>query len=255
MEEGIKKWWFTMSEAKLHRHLVLKLKYPQDLAIKLVERVMELKAEQRKAKIKQGMGRSLWDEYLAAPRHETAILRVIKSQLRKNKETDTPKWHAVCAYEDVINAVMDKLKTEAKNRGATPTKLPGLLHAEGYTLPRNNGEHWTDYVKQSDLQRIRTMFDSLPPPARGKHKTPFNRALPPKMYKRKRLALIEELNHEIEAAERERSVYDKGADPEVVAKLDKKLDLMYEAQYKLDQHKNNTPLPNTWHGIVGGKGE
>lgn len=250
MEYGVKKWWLTMSEAKLRRHLTLKLRYPAPLVATLVTRVLEVKESQRRAKIKRSVAQSLWDEYLEAPRYEAAILRVIKSQMRKRGETDGPKWQFICAYENVIHEVIEKLKSEAAKRNTTPGKLPALLHEEGYTLPRNNGAHWTDYVKVSSLQRIRDMFVSLPPATRGKHKEPFLRTLPPKLFKRKRGALIDELNNEIAMAEREREVVEH---PDDIKRLDDLLDNMYRAQFLLDQRKRSSPLPATWHGLLGTK--
>lgn len=248
MENGIKKWWLTMSEARLRRHLVDKLRYPAPLVETIITRFLEVKESNRRARIKHTVSQTLWDEYLEAPRYETAILRVIKSQMRKRGETDGPKWQYICAYENVINEVIEKLKSEATKRGTTPGKLPALLHEEGYTLPRNNGEHWTDYVKLSSMQRIRTMFISLPPAARGKHKEPFLRTLPPQLYRRKRGALIDELNNEIAMAEREREVVEH---PDDIKRVDALLDDMYRAQFLLHQHTRKTPLPATWHGLLG----
>lgn len=247
MENDIKKWWLSMSEGRLRNHLLIKVRLPSSIVEGVVAKVQELKKEQRNARIKQGRGVSLWDEFLEAPRHEASIIRVLKTQLKKQDGEGTARWHALCAYADVISSVIEKLKTEAKVRGATPLKLPALLHADGYTLPRNNGEHWTDYVKNSDLLRIRNLFNSLPPPARGRHKAPFERTLPPSAYKKRKAAVFTRLQSEQESAERALEVAQA---PEDVDKLTALLDKMQEAQYLLHNHKRNTPLPATWHGLL-----
>lgn len=247
MENVIKKSWLTMSEGRLRNHLHLKLRLPSPLVERLVAQAMAVKTEQRKAAIRAGQSRPLWEEFFEAPRHEAAILRVLKTQLKKQGAEGGPRWHAVCAYADVIGAVIEKLKAEAKRRNTTPSKLPAQLHEEGYALPRNGGEHWTDYVKNSDLIRIRNLFNSLPPPARGKHKTPFERMLPPKTYKKRKAIVSDRLEAELASAERELAVIDS---PVEAKKLSDQIDKMYEAQYLLHNHKRNTPLPATWHGLL-----
>ena len=247
MQNGIRKMWLTMSEGRLRNHLLLKLKMPSPIAERTITQVMALKTEQRKAAIRAGQSRPLWDEFFEAPRHEASILRVMKAQMKQQGIDGGDKWHAVCAYADVINAVLEKLKIEAKARNATPSKLPSLLHADGFTLPRGDGSHWTDYVKNSDLKRVRDLFNSLPPPTRGKQKTPFERMLPPKTYKRRLKAASDRLEAELASTERELEVTH---DPDRIDLLSDQIDKMYRAQFLLDQHKRNTPLPLTWHGLV-----
>lgn len=239
--------WLTMSEGRLRNHLIDKVRMPSPLAERIIKQVMEVKREQRKARIKAGQNLSLWDEFLEAPRHEAAILRVLKAQMKKQGAEASPRWLAVSAYNDVIQAVIDKLKREAKARNATPSKLAVLLHAEGFSLPRNDGSHWTDYVKNSDLLRIRQMFNSLPPPTRGRHKTPFDRMLPPKTYKKRKALVSDRLEADLASAERE---LDVTRDPERIEQLTDQIDKMYRAQFLLLNHKRNTPLPLTWHGLV-----
>lgn len=248
MSEAVKKWWLTMSEARLRKHLTVKLKYPPPIVAQMVTEVLAYKAEQRKAKIKQTVSHNLWDDYLEAPRYELQIVRVMKASLKKVEGgTETDKWKALCAYEDSISNAIAIIKSLAKEMGATPQKLADLLHAEGYKFPRNKGEHWTDYIKQSEIDRVTAMFDRLPPPLRGKAKTPYTRALPPGQFRDKKVAIVKRLNEEIEGAERERAVAE---DPEDIKRLDAMLDKMYEAQYKIDQHPKRAPLPATWHWFV-----
>ena len=247
MENGLRKSWLTMSERRLREHLTQRLRLPSPLAERTIAQVMALKSEQRKASSRAGQTRSLWDEFFEAPRHEAAILRVMKTQMKKQGIDGSERWRAVCAYADVINAVLDKLKLEIKARNATPSKLPVLLHADGFTLPRGDGSHWTDYVKNSDLKRVRDLFNSMTPPTRGKHKTPFERMLPPKTYKKRKALVSARLESELASTERELEVT---RDPERIDLLSEQINRMYRAQYLLDQHKRNTPLPITWHGLV-----
>jgi hypothetical protein len=247
MENGIRKMWLTMSEPRLRNHLVDKLHLPSPIVERTIRQVAEIKAERRKVKIKAGQSRPLWDEFFEAPRHESGILRVLKAQMKKQGAEASPRWLAVSAYNDVIQAVIDKLKREAKARNATPSKLAAMLHAEGFSLPRNDGSHWTDYVKNSDLTRIRDMFNKLTPPTRGRHKTPFDRMLPPKTYKKRKAIVSDRLESDLASAERELEVT---RDPDRIEQLSDQIDKMYRAQFLLLNHKRNTPLPLTWHGLV-----
>lgn len=247
MENGIRKMWLTMSEGRLREHLTQRLRLPSSVAERMIAQVVTLKSERRKAAIKSGQSRSLWEEFFEAPRHEAAIVRVLKAQLKKQGGEGTAKWHALTLYGDVINTVIAKLKAESKARNATPAKLPSLLHTDGFTLPRGDGSHWTDYVKNSDLVRVREMFNALPPPTRGKNKTPFERMLPPKTYKKRKALVSARLEADLAATERELEVTH---DPDRIKLLSDQIDKMYRAQFILDQHKRNTPLPLTWHGLV-----
>lgn len=250
MDEAVKKWWLTMSEARLREHLSYKMKYPPLIVADLVEAVNRIKSENRKKKIKQSVGRNLWDDFLQAPRYELGVVRVLKSQLKKADGVDTAKWRALCEYEASISQTIERIKGKARMLGATPITLPQRMHKEGHSLPRRKGEHWTDYVKQSEIQRITEMFTRLPPAVRGKSKTPYAKTLPPAVYKHKRFALTEQIVQEIESTELELVVLGNNGDPDEIERLEGLLARLHEAQYLLDTHKKNTPLPNTWHGLV-----
>lgn len=256
MSKVIKDWWLTMSRPVLERHLADKLRYPAPIVAALVDDVMRLKQAQRGQRIKRTVGLRLWDEFYEAPRYELATVRVLKAQYKAREKagiTGNPsKWDALCTYEGLIATTIARIKAKATALGATPATMAHKMHAQGHSLPRNNGLHWTDYVKQSDMDRVKQMFARLPPPTRGRQKEPFSRTLPPAAYRRKKAALIERLTHEIEGVERELAVH---TDPEEIGRLEKRLALMYRAQHLLDNHKHKTPLPATWHGLVGEKSE
>jgi hypothetical protein len=129
----------------------------------------------------------------------------------------------------------------------TPKSFIAFLKEETGRVIPNNGEHWTDYVKASDRQRITLMFDALPPRQRGKRKTPFERRITKAAHKAQRLALVERLNTDIASAERE---YEVTQDPDTHAKLNRQMDEMYRAQHVLDKLKPTAPLPTTWHGLI-----
>jgi hypothetical protein len=247
MDYTIKKWWLEVSEATLRTRLFKQHKGMNPAFIaEIVAHVQELKAERRKERIKSTVTNKSWEPLLEGARAERQTLFVMKTQLKKKVPLDQRKWDVLCAYETVVALAIEKL-TALKNAGdATPKSFAATLKKErGVTIP-NDGTHWSDYVKASDKQRITAMFDALPPPARGKTKTPFLRRISKEAHKAQRLELVKRLNGEIASAERE---YEVTQDPEVHEKLNRQLEAMHRAQFILD---NNPPaiLPATWHGLL-----
>jgi hypothetical protein len=248
MEYNVRKWWLEVSEATLRTRLFKQFKSMNPTLIaNIVAHVQELKAERRKERIKSTVTAKSWEPLLEGARAERQTLFVMKAQLKKKEPFDQRKWDVLCAYETVITTVIEKLAALQKSGDATPTSFVATLKKErGVAIP-NEGTHWSDYVKASDRQRIVALFDSLPPPARGKAKTPFERRMTKAAHKAQRLALVERLNGEIDSAERE---YLVTRDPEAQHLLNKRMDEMYRAQHLLDKIKPTMPLPATWHGLI-----
>lgn len=245
MDDIIKKWWLNVSEARLRNELAAK-KLPSALAGQIVARVQELKAERRKARIKSTTVLNSWDAILASARLERQSIHVRKTQAKQQVPTDPRKWDALCAYETVVTNVIEKLARVQRAGTHTPKQFVAFLKEETGRVIPNGGVHWADYVKASDRQRIILMFDALPPPPRGKRKTPFVRRMTRPAYKAQLKSLSDRLAVEIAGAERE---YEVTADPDAQDALDQRLQDMYRAQYLLD---NDPPamLPLTWHGLL-----
>jgi hypothetical protein len=245
MDESIKKWWLDVSEARLRNTLTSK-KMPPVLVGQLVARVQEMKAERRKARIKATTVVNSWEALLEAARAERQTVYVRKTQTKKRAPDDQRKWEALCAYETAITAVIERLVKVRDSSAYTPKQFVAYLKEETGRIIPHGGEHWSDFVKASDKQRITLMFDALPQPARGRRKTPFERRMTKAMHKAQKFAMNMELINTIASAERE---YEVTTDPEAQAKLDKQLDAMYSAQHVLD---SNPPavLPRTWHGLL-----
>jgi hypothetical protein len=245
MDESIKSWWLDISEARLRTVLTAK-KMPPVIAGQLVARVQTLKSERRKARIKATTVVNSWEALLAAARAERQTVHVRKTQTKKLTPNDQHKWEALCAYETAITTVIERLVKVRDSSEHTPKQFVAYLKEETGRIIPNGGEHWTDFVKASDKQRITLMFDALPQPSRGKRKTPFERRMTKAMHKAQKFAMNTELINTIASAERE---YEVTTDPEAMAKLDRQLDDMYRAQHVLD---SNPPavLPRTWHGLI-----
>ena len=245
MDDIIKKWWLNVSEARLRNELVAK-KLPSAIAGQIVARVQELKAERRKARIKATTVLNSWDAILASARLERQSIHVRKTQTKQQVPIDPRKWDALCAYETVVTGVIEKLTRVQRASTHTPKQFVAFIKEETGRVIPNGGVHWADYVKASDRQRIIFMFDALPPPPRGKRKTPFVRRMTRPAYKAQIKSLSDRLVVEIAGAERE---YEVTTDPDAQDALDQQIQDMYRAQYLLD---NDPPamLPLTWHGLL-----
>jgi predicted nuclease with TOPRIM domain len=246
MDDDIKSWWLNASEARVRNSLVAQ-KLPPIVVAQTVARVVELKKQRRKERIKSTVTTKSWEHLLDNARAERQTLLVAKSQLKKIEPVDQQRWEALCAYETVVAALIDRLRKVQESSEHTPKSFITFLKEETGRVIPNNGEHWTDYVKASDRQRITLMFDALPPRQRGKRKTPFERRITKAAHKAQRLALIERLNTDITSAERE---YTVTKDKEEQRRLDLLMDDMYRAQHVLDKTKPTAPLPATWHGLI-----
>jgi len=246
MDDNIKSWWLNASEARVRNSLVAQ-KLPPIVVAQTVARVLELKEQRRKERIKSTVTTKSWEHLLDNARAERQTLLVSKSQLKKIEPLDQQRWDALCAYETVITALIDRLRKVQESSEHTPKSFIAFLKEETGRVIPNNGEHWTDFVKASDRQRITLMFDALPPRQRGKRKTPFERRITKAAHKAQRLALIDRLNADIASAERE---YKVTKDRDEQRRLDLLMDDMYRAQHVLDKTKPTAPLPATWHGLL-----
>jgi len=246
MNEDIKAWWLNVSDARLFKHLV-KQKMNEQLVSRVVARVRELKAQRKSEKFKRLSVAKSWAALVDGARAERQTVFVMKSQLKKIQPLPQLKWDALCAYEAVLTETVEKLRKLQRAGLHTPKSfVPFIKEETGKTIP-NNGEHWSDYVKASDRQRINALFDRVPPPARGKPKTPFERRISKAAHKAQRIELIKRLNGEIASAERE---YEVTNDPDTHAKLNRQIETMQKAQFVLDQLPPTAPLPATWHGLL-----
>jgi hypothetical protein len=248
MDYPIKKWWLEVSEARLRSRLFKQNKGMNPAFIAdVVAHVQELKAERRKERIKSTVTSKSWEPLLDGARAERQTLFVMKAQLKKKEPIDQRKWEALCAYETVVATVIEQLVKLQKEADTTPKSFVASLKKERGIVVPNEGTHWSDYVKKSDRKHIRELFEKLPPPARGKTKTPFERRMSKAAHKAQRIELIKRLNGEIASAERE---YEVTQDPDTHEKLNKQIEAMHRAQYELDRLPATAPLPATWHGLL-----
>lgn len=247
MTDDIKAWWLTMNEKRLTNHLTNKLKYPPHVVQDKVARVKAMRAERKVKRLRRSASYDLWSEFLAPARAEAQTIRVLKTKLKNEGGEGTPKWLALDEYARVINVMIERFMQIQKSGEASPKQFPAWLKERGKRGPLYDGAHWTDYVSQQDRDRVTEMFASLPPPKRGRAKPVFTRTLPSPLYKNKRAALTKEINEAIALAEQE---YDMAVAEHERERLNNQLDKLYEAMYRLDEHKKHSPLPNTWHGLL-----
>lgn len=243
----IKKWWVTMSEKRLTNHLTEKLKLPQPIVTSILERVRPLRNERKAKRIRKTVGWNLWAEFMAPARAEANTLRVMRAQLKKAGTTSGQRWEALTLYEAAINRMMERFKRLQRSGEVTPSQLPDWLKKQGKRPPEFDGTHWTDYVPTKDRREIEQKFIELPPPARGRAKTPFMRTIPMAQYKKRKAELIADLQQAIDQTEQ---AYDMTTNETDRKALNDRLYAMQRAMFEMDKHKRGDPLPNTWHKLI-----
>lgn len=247
MHEAIKPYWLTMSEARLRIHLYDKLKFPPSIVASLLKQVLDLKNERRVKALKRSLCHTAWEEFLMAPRSELGNVRTMKAQLKRTGVTDGPRWQALCAYEAVLAALIERLKEHQRRDLVTPKNLHIWLTENNKRLPSGDGQHWVDHVPDHVKERVELLFNALPPSKRGKTKAPFERTVPSQLYKMARLKLVKELVAAQAQAEQELGM---AKIPEEQARLTSVIHDMARAQYLLDQHKKGNPLPSSWRALL-----
>ena len=247
MNEAIKPYWLTMSEARLRTHLYDRLKFPPHVVAQLLEQIRVMREEHRAKAIKRSLCFTAWEEFLAAPRAELGNVRTLKSQLKRAEVMDSRRWEALCAYEAVLVALIERLKEHQRLDLVTPKNLPAWLKEQGKRLPARDGSHWVDHVPAHVKERVEALFNGLPPSRRGKTKAPFERTLPLRQFKATRMKLIKELVEAQALVEQELGMVQI---PEAQERLLDRLNDITRAQFLLDQHKRIDPLPNTWRGLL-----
>lgn len=247
MGSTLKKRWLRMSAVRLRDHLSHKLKYPPEIVDSLMQQVYELREAQRKVSIRKTMQFNAWKELLAPARTELVTVRVLKAQLKKAPD-DNARWNALCQYESCIATLIDKLRKVQYAGEHTPSQFAALLAKTlGRHIP-NNGTFWVDFVPIKQRQQIALLFDSLPPPARGKKKVPFERRLPRAMHNAQRKALFDQLENAQQAAEVERGLAKNSFD---IDRLDAQLLDIHAAKHRLEKTPKHTPLPAKWQTLLG----
>ena len=252
MKADIKPSWLTMSTSRLERHLSEKA-CPTDLIRGIVASVTVAKEQRRRQRIKTTVAHQLWDNVLQAARIELAGLRTMKCQLATALKTTggvlqpSVKYKAMCAYEDVLVATIEKLRRVQKAGEHTPAQfVQYILKETGRVIP-NEGEHWSDYVGAGTRLKIEALFNGLPDPARGKRKTPFERRVSPKEHASVRAHLVGQLERaQIELDER----YAMPSTPEGQQSLVELERDIQKANYVLTITKKTTPLPARWQGLL-----
>jgi hypothetical protein len=251
MEENLQPAWLAMSASRLERHLT-EHKYPVPVMHDILQSVRLVKARQRKAKIKATVTQQLWGDILSAARPELGGVRTMKAQVKSqdaefgNAMTEV-KYKALCAYEDVLTAVIAKLVKLQKAGEFAPGQFVAYIKEETGRVIPNDGEHWSDYVSEKDKRYVRGLFDAVPNPTRGKRKVPFERRISPDVHVIQRSFLVGQMKKAQDDIDSERSV---ASTPEAMAELDAREMDLQRAYLAMDKLKPRTPLPARWTGLL-----
>lgn len=249
MDSTIKPAWLAMSLDRLARHLTAK-KYPLPLIRTIVETVRTEKAKRKSSRIKMTAAQQLWHDIINAARMELNGVRTLKSQLKRRNEDgyfNDPKHTALAAYEDVLVDVVARLRKLEKAGEYTPSQFAALLHREkGRDIP-NEGEHWTDWVSDSNKKRVRDLFNATPDPVRGKKKRPFERRITQEEHTIARSYLTDQLN---KAEQELNDMLAITKDPVQVSAMRAQLLDVHHAVHILDQKKRTDPLPARWQSLI-----
>lgn len=247
MQNDIKPAWLDMSLRALASHLADE-RYPTPIIKGIISKVKVLKSERRAERIKATVLYKLWDEVLQPARTELAVVRTMKSQLKSNPSVNTQaRADALWAYDAVISGVIDELREFQRREQLTPDKAAQRLRKAGVMRPDHTGTHWTHYVSAEDTQRIKVLFDRMPPPRRGKKKEPFPYRISPTAHARQRAVLVGSLARAQTNAEQEYSMATNSFDRD---RLERVLADINEAQYKLDAIPDTMPVPSSWQKLL-----
>lgn len=248
--------WVNMSEAKL-RKLLTEQKYPAALMMNIFSRVRDIKAKRKAERTRMTVLQQRWDDVLRPARTELATVRTMKAQttkilMDKNIATDVrDKYAALCAYEEVLVEVIQKLRKYQQEKDEekqyTPQQVAKLLREAGKRAMPTNGTHWTDYVGGTTRRRIEKMFDDLPEARRGKRKVPFEHRISPQEFDRLRKVLVGQLFNAQHEAETMLAIV---KDPQERAKFESMLSDVQYANYRLEILSRTSPLPATWRGLL-----
>jgi len=257
MKQLIKPSWLNLNETKLADMLVRR-EYPVELVSKVLQAVRAAKAERKASRTRNTVIRKMWADVLKPARTERDIIRVMKAQTKQDMpdgmaSTETQaRYDALCAYETVLENVIELMHKESKGREGAPPLTPQQLAKANHDidptrLPRRDGTHWTYYVKRSDMVRILQLFDAMPHPARGKKKIPFEHRISREAHQRQRSALIKQINRALEDAEQE---LDMATNPQERLRLTSLINDIHRANYKIELYRQTDPLPETWQGLL-----
>jgi hypothetical protein len=251
MEENLQPAWLAMSASRLERHLT-EHKYPVPIMRDILQSVRLVKAQQRKAKIKATVTQQLWGDILSAARPELGGVRTMKAQVKGQDAAfgnamTAVKYKALCAYEDVLIAVIAKLVKLQKAGEFAPGQFVAFIKEETGRIIPNDGEHWSDYVSEKDKSYVRGLFDAAPNPTRGKRKVPFERRISPDVHVIQRSFLVGQMKKAQDNLDSERSI---ATTPEAIAELDAREMDLQRAYLAMDKLKPTTPLPARWTGLI-----
>jgi|688.fasta_scaffold258025_3 hypothetical protein len=252
MEENLQPAWLAMNSARLERHL-REHKYPVPLMRDIMQAVKLAKARQRKTRIKDTVVHQLWDDILSSARMELGGVRTMKSQAKRQADAEfrnavtVAKYTALSAYEDVlVDVIAGLVKVQKQDKLAPGQFVSHAKEHRGWDIP-NNGEHWSDYVDAEDKRHVRSLFEAVPDPIRGKRKAPFERRVSPNVHVIQRAFLVGQMKKAQDDIDLERSI---ATDPDYIAELAvREMDLQ-RAYIAMDNLKPTSPLPARWTGLL-----
>ena len=260
---------YTLDEL---RKTLKDLQYTSARIDEIVENTRKERALLKGKRLKQARAVALW-RYLRTPLKQemettrSSLEYIIRKQLRADEldDIDTTRKDAYEAYM----AVMKKLLNDfdlfiATNPGDTPLQVLRREQAEGKCKYVSQGEHWTDWVPEKVKDRVIELFDAVPYRKQAKTKAPFQRTVPKASARSRRRQLEEAMAKEYETLKATYDMYHivEGMSPtrreeiETMQRgLEEKMDNLVQAQRILHRRRDNTALPQTWHGLLKLQGE
>lgn len=163
--------YMRFSENKL-RSVLRKDEIPQEIIERIVRVVLDEKEQLRKARIKTTVHKKLWNELLKPLRQELKLIRAsLLYEADQDQERNAARSEAYASYEKILVKLRDILNQYAE---LNPPMTPHQVAIE--KSKPNNGEHWTDWIPDTQKARIFTLFDAIPYKPRAKRKVPFVRS-------------------------------------------------------------------------------
>ena len=150
-------------------------------------------------------------------------------------------------YVGVMQELLSRIEVHMEN-GRLPKEV-----AQEKNYP-NNGLHWSDWVPEVIKNRVRYLFNRLPDRTTVRTKEPFKRHVPASTWVSQHDRLIKATQSEMATVNAQINAVgaftlDTKEGAEAWAKLQRKLKLVTNAQFKLRNIAVGEPLPRTWHGL------
>ena len=243
-----------------------KRKLPTPVIDEIVQTVKEARRAMHPLNKTREQHTRLWKQIIDPAVYE---LRNVRRMLRLKLSYPTPERTAALeAYAGLIEIVVGKLQLNIDKLyihedrldydPLTPSQMASKpTKAFPYGKP-NGGEYWVDYVPPEVVEKISALFKAVPKEKHVKRKHPFPVVLDKVTSAKRKTALIERTNKELEHIERCLAV--ELADTKLtdhhhfkqqeIEAMRSQVSRMQEALHYISLLPPNAFIPATWHGVI-----